>query len=116
MSLLDNAFETFTILDKTTSPDGYGGVIVSWKDGAPISAAAVLNQSTGALVAQAMTEKSTYTITTRKNVTLMYHDVIRRESDKKVFRITSDGTDMKTPPTANLDMRNVTAEEWSLVT
>lgn len=116
MSLLDEAFEKFTIIDKTTAPDGYGGVVISWKDGAEISAAAVLNSSAGAVVAQAITEKSTYTITTRKNVTLMFHDIIRRESDKKVFRITSDGDDMKTPDSANLNMRNVTAEEWRLVT
>lgn len=114
MSLLDNAFESFTIMDKTTSADGYGGVVVSWKDGAQIQAAAVLNQSFGGVVAQALSEKSSYTITTRKNITLMFHDVLRRESDKKIFRITSDGDDMKTPDSANLNMRNVTAEEWSL--
>ena len=116
MSLLDSAFEKFTVVDKTTAPDGYGGIVVVWKDGAEIEAASVLNQSTGAMVAQALTEKSSYTITTRKNVTLMYHDVIRRERDGKIFRITSDGEDNATPPSANLNMRNVTAEEWSLVT
>lgn len=116
MSLLDEAFEKFTMVDRTTTSDGYGGFIPVWTDGAEIQAAAVLNQSTGAQIAQALKERSSYTITTRKNVTLEYHDVVRRQSDKKVFRITSDGDDMKTPNSAALNMRNVTAEEWELPT
>ena len=36
---------------------------------------------------------------------------MRRESDGKLFRITSDGTDKKTPGATALDMRVVTAEE-----
>jgi hypothetical protein len=38
--------------------------------------------------------------------------VFRRESDGKIFRVTSDGDDKKTPPSAGLDMRQVTAEEF----
>lgn len=114
MSLLDSAMENFTFLDKTTQSDGYGGVTTSWKDGATISAASVLNNSPEMQIAQSMGVTGNYTITTRKNVNLQYHDVLRRERDKKIFRITSDGDDLATPSTANLNMRNVTAEEWSL--
>jgi hypothetical protein len=37
-----------------------------------------------------------------------------RNSDGKIFRITSDGDDNHTPKSATLDMRQVSAEEWSL--
>ena len=47
-------------------------------------------------------------------MTLEYHDVFRRSSDNKIFRVTSDGDDRKTPTSAKLDMRQVTAEEWEL--
>ena len=114
MSLLDEAMESFTIIDKISVPDGYGGVIPTWKDGAGISAACVFNSSTEAQIAQAMGATGNYTITTRKNVNLQYHDVLRRERDKKIFRVTSDGDDNHTPASASLNMRNVTAEEWSL--
>ena len=57
---------------------------------------------------------SLYTITTKKAVTLQYHDIVKRVSDGKVFRVTSDGDDQKTPASATLDMRNVTAEEFDL--
>lgn len=114
MSLLDEAMETFTIVDKTTQPDGYGGTITVWVDGAEITAACVLNSSGEAMLAMAMGSTSNYTITTRKNVNLQYHDVLRRKRDGKIFRITSDGDDLATPGSASLNMRNVTAEEWSL--
>ena len=45
---------------------------------------------------------------------LQYHDVFRRNRDLKIFRVTSDGDDKHTPASATLNMRQVTAEEWSL--
>ena len=47
-------------------------------------------------------------------MTLEYHDVFRRIRDGKIFRVTSDGDDKHTPASANLNMRQVTAEEWSI--
>lgn len=116
MSLLDEAMENFIIQDKTTTADGYGGYSTAWTDGAPIKAAAVIDASTEGRMAQAMGVTGIYTITTKKNINLQYHDVLKRERDGKIFRITSDGDDKKTPSSANLNMRNVSAEEWSLPT
>lgn len=113
MSLLDEAMEKCIYLDKTTAPDGYGGTTISWQEGAEFYAAIVFDTSMGARVADKQGVTSLYTITTRKNLTLEYHDVFRRLRDGKIFRITSDGDDKHTPASANLDMRQVTAEEWS---
>ena len=41
----------------------------------------------------------------------MFGDVFVRSADEKIFRVTSDGTDKKTPASAALDLRIVTAEE-----
>ena len=114
MSLLDSAMETFAVLDKTTVPDGYGGFISVWTQGAEFKAAATFDTSIEARVAGVQGVTSLYTITTSKAINLQYHDVIKRLSDDKIFRITSDGDDKKTPRPATLDMRQVTAEEWSL--
>lgn len=114
MSLLSDAMENFTILDRTTVPDGYGGAETVWKDGASIKAACVLNTSSEDIIAAQLTSSGNYTVTTKKNVNLQYHDVLRRERDKKIFRVTSNGDDNHTPASASLNMRNVTAEEWSL--
>ena len=116
MSLLEEAMENFIIQDKTTTADGYGGFTTAWTDGATIKAAAVIDASTEGRIAQAMGVTGIYTITTKKSVNLQYHDVIRRQRDGKIFRITSDGDDKKTPGSASLNMRTVSAEEWSLTT
>ena len=87
---------------------------LSWQEGAEFYAAIVFDTSMEARVADKQGVTSLYTITTRKNLTLEYHDVFRRLRDGKIFRVTSDGDDKHTPASANLDMRQVTAEEWSL--
>ena len=112
MSLLSLATEDFTFIDKTTVPDGEGGFRPAWVDGATIQAATRLNDSSVDKIAQAQGVKSVYTIITKKNINLQFHDVLRRERDKKIFRVTSDGDDKRTPSTATLDMRSVSAEEW----
>lgn len=114
MSLLQSAMETCTMIDKSTVSDGRGGVVTTWVDGATIRAAIVHDGSMQARVAESQGVTSTYTITTTKAVNLQYHDVLRRESDSKVFRVTSDGDDKKTPDSAGLNMRQVSAEEWAL--
>ena len=116
MSLLDSAFEDFVMLDKLTAPDGFGGMLTRYVEGATIPAAAVLMASPEATIAQALTNKESFTITTRKNVNLQFHDILRRKSDGKIFRVTSDGDDLKTPESATLNMRNVNAEEWTVTT
>ena len=114
MSLLDSAMETFLMLDKITTPDGYGGYYSRWIEGAEFQAAATFDSSIQARVAEVQGVTSLYTITTSKSINLQYHDVVKRKSDGKIFRITSDGDDKKTPVSASLNMRQVTAEEWDL--
>ena len=114
MSLLDNAFEDFTVINKTIVDDGYGGTTTVYTDGATIKGAMVFNSSTQMKVAQAMGVTSAYTLTVRKSIELDYHTVLRRESDKKIFRLTSNSDDKKTPEEAHLNMRQYDAEEWKL--
>ena len=114
MSLLDEAMEAFVMMDKTSAADGYGGITRTWSEGATIQAAVTFDSSMQARVAGVQGVTSLYTITTRKSITLEYHDVIKRVSDGKCFRCTSDGDDKKTPASASLNMRQVTAEEYVL--
>lgn len=114
MSLLSEAMEDCTMIDKTTTSDGYGGFITSWVDGAPFTCAVVLDNSIEARTAEKAGVTALYTVTTSKNINLQYHDVFRREKDGKIFRVTSDGDDVHTPDSATLNMRQVTAEEWAL--
>lgn len=110
MSLLSEAMESCRYIDKTTAPDGYGGVKTVWVLGAAFDAAFVLDISTEARRAEKEGVKNLYTITTEKQITLMGGDIIKRLSDGKLFRITSDGADKKTPASASLNMRVVSGE------
>lgn len=114
MSLLENAYEDFTIINKSIIDDGYGGTVTAWTDGATIKGAVYFDNSTQMKVAKVMGVTATYTLTVKKNIELDYHTVLRRESDGKIFRTTTNSDDKKTPSTANLDMRQYDAEEWSL--
>ena len=114
MSLLDDAYEPFAMMDKTSDLDEYGSIVRTWKEGAKIKAVATFDTSTEARVGAAQGVTSLYTITTPRAINLKYYEVIKRVSDGKIFRITSDGDDKKTPSSAHLDMRQVTAEEWKL--
>ena len=114
MSLLEESFESFTLLNKIHADDGYGGTITEWEDGASINGAMVLDGSSAAVIAQAIREKSSYTFTVRKHIELDLYDVLRRDSDGKIFRITNDSDEKKTPNSAGLNMRQYAAEEWAL--
>lgn len=114
MSLLDEYFESFTLLNKIRSDDGYGGIITTWQDGTNIDGAMVLNNSSIATIAQAIRERDSYTFTVRKHIELDLYDVLRRDSDGKIFRIMNDSDENKTPASARLNMRQYSAEEWTL--
>ena len=116
MSLLKSAMTEVVLLEKNRVPDGEGGFPTSWVEGAPFMAAITFDTSLSARTAHVQGVTSLYTITTSRSVKLEYHDVFKRTSDGKIFRVTSDGDDKFTPPSSTLDIRQVTAEEWRLPT
>lgn len=114
MSLIDDFMDGCTMVDRVTQPDGYGGFVVSYRDGASFDAAITLNTSMEARTAEKAGVTALYTVTTQRNINLQYHDIFRRNSDSKIFRVKSDGDDKYTPKSATLDMRQVMAEEYEL--
>ena len=114
MSLIDEAMTTVVLMEKTRQPDGEGGFITEWVDGVAFEAAITFDTSIESRIAEKQGVTSRYTITTNKNAKLEFHDVIRRLSDGKVFRISSDGDDVQTPERATFQFLQVTAEEWVL--
>ncbi len=117
MSLISQAMTDCVMIRKTTRPDGLGGFTTAWtEDTTTFKAAIRFDNSLEARVAQVQGVKSLYTVITSRSKVLMFHDVIKRLSDGKILRITSDGDDSATPASASLDMRTCTAEEWTLPT
>lgn len=116
MSLLSEAMTDCNMYRQVRRPDGYGGYTTVWTEDteSTFKAAITFDNSLEARVAAAQGVKSLYTVTTRKDKVLMYHEVIKRLSDGKVLRITSDGDDKATPASASLNMRQCTAEEFTI--
>ena len=114
MSLLSEAYTDCVYINKAVLPDGEGGLVTTWTEGAEFKAAIRLDNSMQARIGMAQGVTALYTIITSRSVNLQYHDVVKRLDDNKIFRVTSDGDDQKTPGSAGLDMRAVSAEEWSL--
>lgn len=102
------------LMDKRRVPDGYGGYTEYYEESVEFDAAIVLNSSLQAKIAEQQGVTALYTITTPKNINLQFHDVFKRKSDNKIFRVLSDGDDKHTPASSSLDMREVSAEEYIL--
>ena len=114
--LIDSMMVPCVFMVKEKEPDGSGGHNTVWKDGEPLKAAIVRDTSTEARIAEAAGTVEMYTVTVSRSVRLEYHSVIKRLSDGKTFRITSDNADKKTPVCTALDIAQSTAEAWRLTT
>ena len=114
MSLYDEFMVPCVWLEKVREPDGEGGFITNWAEGAEFLAAIVFSTSIQARRADKEGVSSLYRVTTNKKVTLEYHDVFKRLNDGKIFRVTSDGDDVASPAFSEIDTNIVTAEEWRL--
>ena len=116
MSLIDCTMESCVFMVQKKTPDGSGGWKTKWAEGEPFKAAITLDTSTEARIAEAAGTVNMYTVTVSRSVRLEYHAVIKRLSDGKTFRITSDNADKKTPVCTALDIAQSTAEAWRLTT
>ena len=114
MSLLENAYEDFIIMNKAIVEDTYGGIKPTWTEGITIRGAIVYDSSTQMKVAQSMGVTGAYTLTVKKNMLLDYYDVIKRVRDGKYFRVLSNSDDNHTPDTATLNMRQYSCEEFKI--
>lgn len=114
MSLVNDAMEPCVMLDKKRKPDGEGGYITEWTDSVEFEAAITFDDSMQARIGAKSGVTSLYTVTLPRGFKMDFHDVFRRLSDGKIFRVTSDGDDKHTPGRASFQFSQVTAEEWTL--
>ena len=114
IGLMGDYAEECTIIEKSRVSDGEGGWITRWVDGMGFEAAITHDSTLQGRIAESEGMTATYTVTTDKSMPLDFHDVFRRESDGQIFRVTSDGTDKKTPKSATFQVSQVSAEEWAL--
>ena len=116
MTMIEESMTEVCFKERQRVPDGEGGFITGdWIDGVHFKASITFDSSMQARIGEKQGVTSLYTITTGKNAKLEFHDVIKRLSDGKIFRVTSDGDDKQTPARAKFGQYlQVTAEEWVL--
>lgn len=114
MTLIDAFKEPCVLMERQRVSDGEGGWTTSWVEGAAFDAAIVRDTTLAARVAEKEGVSNVYTVTTDANAYLEFHDVFKRVSDGQVFRVTSNGDDVRTPDVATFQFVQVSAEEWVL--
>lgn len=113
MSLLDEHKEEFAFMDKTHTRDIEGNPIVTWSQAeATFMASIRFDSSIQAKRAQAEGVQDLYTLIVSKDIDLEYNDVVKRIEDGTTYRVTTSGKDNKTPASAGLNMRAVSAKAW----
>ena len=112
--LIDCMMDSYIVVRPERTPDGSGGSTTTWTEGEAFKAAVVRDTSTEARIAEAAGTVEMYTVTVSRSVHLAFHDVIKRLSDGKIFRITSDNAEKKTPGCTALDIAQSNAEAWRL--
>lgn len=113
-NMLDEYSKSYTIINRTVMPDGYGGTITKWTDGAVIEMAESFDNSVEMKVAQQQGVTAVYSFLAKNNIILEYHTVLRRNEDGVTLRITSHTEDKKTPGSSSLDARYYEAELFTI--
>ena len=113
--MLSDFLNPCRMMDRTSQPDGYGGVVYTYQPGASFNAGIATVSSTQAMIAYAKDTKTVYTIVTGELTTLVMGDVIQRMSDGLMLRITSNAADMTTPARARVKFRQCTAERVCII-
>ena len=114
MSLIDFFKSPCVVLTQQRTPDGEGGYTTQWVEGQQFDATIILDTSATTRRAEKDSLTNQYTVTVDKGVTLNFHDVFRRTTDSRTFRVTSNASDKQTPACATFQFTHVTAEEWRL--
>lgn len=101
-------------MEKHRTPDGEGGFITSWTEGADIQLVQKFDSTLEARRAEAEGVTSVYIFLAPKNCSLDYHDVVKRLTDGQTFRITTHANESVTPESASFNLTEIRAERWEL--
>lgn len=116
MSLLDDFSRTCVIMEKTRKPDGEGGYITTWTEGAEFINHQALDTSIEAQVAESQQTASAYSALVDQNVPIEYGDYFKDKTLGSVYRVTSRPEEKQAPKSASFSLKYFTAERTELPT
>ena len=114
MSLLEQAARNCVLMEKTRKPDGSGGYIVVWEEGAPFVVYAALNTSVEARVAEKGEMSRIYSAMVERSFPIEYGDYYKDVETEGVYRVTSDPKDKEARKSSTLKLKYFTAERTEL--
>lgn len=112
-SPLDYA-ETAIFLNKMVTPDGMGGWITIFTEGAEFPVLVELSGSVTQLVAEQRGFSGSYNITVHKDLPIDFHNVFKLKQSGRILRVTQDPDEQIAPESSTLDYKVGTAEKFTL--
>lgn len=114
--LLDAIGHECVLMEKTRVPDGEGGWVTAWKEGARFTNYQHLDSTTEALIAEQQGVTSLYELLVRKDFPIEYNDAFKDLKTDKTYRVATDPEDDVSPNISPLDLKRFRAERWTLPT
>lgn len=114
MSLLTDFAVPCILMEKRRVPDGAGGYMTTWEEGAEFENYQYLDTSMEARRAQQEGVKSLYSALVQRDFPLEYGDAFRDKNTGLTYRVTSNPDEKKAPQSSTFDLKYFTVERWSL--
>ena len=102
------------LMEKKRVPDGAGGYITTWTEGAEFENYQYLDTSMEARRAQQEGVKSLYSALVQRDFPLEHGDAFRDKNTGLTYRVTSNPDEKKAPQSSTFDLKYFTVERWSL--
>lgn len=116
MSLLNDFARACVVMGKTRQPDGAGGYIVEWTEGAEFTNYQAMDTSMEARRAEKEGVTSIYSALVNKNVPIEYNDYFKDLETGLTYRVTSNPEEKTAPKSASFELKYFTAERKELTT
>lgn len=114
MSLLNDFARPCVLMEKHREPDGAGGYITTWTEGAAFSNYQALDTSMEARRAEKEGVTSVYSALVDKAVPVEYGDYFRDTETGTTYRVTSNPEEKQAPRSASFSLKYFTAERKEL--
>lgn len=116
MSLLDEFARTCVLMEKSRQPDGDGGYITTWTEGAEFKNYQSRDTSMESRIAEKQGVTSVYSALVDVAVPVEYGDYFRDVETGAVYRVTSRPEEKTAPKSASFSLKYFTAERTELPT
>ena len=114
MSLLDDFARPCVLMESRRTPDGAGGYMAQWEEGAAFLCRLALDTSVEARRAEKEGVACVFSALVDRDFPIAYDDAFKDRTTGQTYRVTSDPDDKAAPRSSALPLKYFTAERWEL--